>query len=99
MLPPGCAKLATKHAFELDFGLAAKAPKRDGRHKCHYPNLDNTTYHRHLFLAAPYWPNDQSQDDQSEDEQSGFDLSARGSPIRRCWLNYLSAVPLGCADI
>src|SRR4029077_6641923 len=30
--------------LSLNFGLAAKAPKRDGCHTCHYPNLGNTNY-------------------------------------------------------
>jgi hypothetical protein len=30
--------------LSLNFGLAAKAPKRDGCHRCHYPNLANTNY-------------------------------------------------------
>ena len=37
-------KTCARVDLSLNFGLAAKAPKRDGCHRCHYPNLANTNY-------------------------------------------------------
>jgi hypothetical protein len=50
-------------------------------HSGHMGHLDNYRHHhRHLFLAAPYWPDDQSQDDHSEDDQSGFEAYPQEAP-------------------
>jgi hypothetical protein len=43
----GCCcstKTSARVHLSLNFGLAAKAPKRDDCHRCRYPNLGNTNY-------------------------------------------------------